>query len=69
MDSEESAQAPTWYMKGRRLSEQPQLVHATVPRGDGVFVALCDAQGVVPMGGRFDPADGADCQQCRNLAA
>jgi hypothetical protein len=59
----------TWYMRGSRPSDQPPVIHATQPRGDGLFAALCDNQPVVPLQGHFDPAEEGACAPCSALAS
>jgi hypothetical protein len=62
-----SQQSATWYMRGSRPSDQPPLTHATQPRGDGLFAAVCDDQPVVPLPGHFDPAEEDACPLCAKL--
>jgi hypothetical protein len=70
MDADGSPQQTgTWYMRGSRPSDQPPVTHATQPRGDGLFAALCDDQPVVPLPGHFDPAEEGACGQCAKMAA
>jgi hypothetical protein len=64
-----SQPSAVWYMRGSRPSDQPPVTHAMQPRGDGLFAALCDDQPVVPLQGRFDPAEAGACPLCAKLTS
>jgi hypothetical protein len=57
------------YLRGTRPGEEPVTVHAAELHRQDEHTALCDGRGVVPLPGRFDPADPAACPLCRSLAA
>jgi hypothetical protein len=44
-------------------------IHAAELHRQGEHIALCDGRAVVPLPGRFDPADPAACPLCRSLSA
>jgi hypothetical protein len=44
-------------------------VHAAELHRQDEYIALCDGRAVVPLAGRFDPADPAACPLCRSLSA
>jgi hypothetical protein len=57
------------YLRGARPGEEPVTIHAAELHGQDEHLALCDGRPVVPLPGRFDPADPAVCPLCRSLAA
>lgn len=57
------------YLRGTKPGEEPVTIHAAVLHGQDEYIALCDSRPVVPLPGRFDPADPASCPLCRALAA
>ncbi len=70
MGSESDAPSSgTWYMRGSRPSDRPPVIHATQPRGDGLFAALCDAQAVIPLPDHFDPAAADACPRCATMVS
>lgn len=57
------------YLRGTRPGEEPVTIHAAELHRQDEQIALCDGRAVVPLPGRFDPADPAACPLCRSLAA
>jgi hypothetical protein len=42
-------------------------IHAAELHRQDEYIALCDGRAVIPLTGRFDPADPAACPLCRSL--
>jgi hypothetical protein len=57
------------YLRGIRRDEEPETFHAAELHGQDKYIALCDGRGLIPLPGRFDPADSAACPTCRSLSA
>jgi hypothetical protein len=57
------------YLRGTRRGEEPVAIHAAELHRQDEYIALCDGRAVMPLPGRFDPADPAACPLCRSLSA
>ncbi len=57
------------YLRGTWPGEEPVTIHAAELHQQDEYAALCDGRAVLPLPGRFDPADPAACPLCRSLAA